>query len=68
MLAFGSTTSYSEEKDFVVSGLLQPSHISSPGYKGGQSVGLTLEAHSNFIEKTPGLGVLSCGKETAFIP
>ena len=64
MLAFGSTISYSEEKHFLVSGLPQPCLIFTSGYKGGQSVSLTLEAHSNFLEKTKGLGVHSCGKET----
>ena len=59
---FGSTISYCEEKHFVVSGLHQPCLIFTSGYKGGQSVGLTLEAHSKLTEKTPGLGVLSCGK------
>ena len=64
LLAFGRKISYSEEKYFVVSGLHQPCHIFSTGYKEGQSVGLTLQAHSNFIEKTPGLALLSCGQET----
>ena len=59
---FGSTISYSEEKHFVVSELPQPCLIFTSGYKGGQSVGLTLQAHSNFLEKTLGHGVLSCGK------
>ena len=62
MLAFGGKISYSEEKRFVVSGLHQPCLIFTSGFKGGQSVGLTLQAHSNFLEKTPDLGVLSCGK------
>ena len=64
LLAFGSKISYSEEKHFVVSGLQQPCHIFSPGYKGGQSVGITLQADSNFREKTPGLALLSFGQET----
>ena len=58
----GSKIASSEEKHFVVSGLPQPCIIFTSGYKGGQSVGLTLQAYSNFLEKTPGLGVLSCGK------
>ena len=64
MLAFGSKISYSEEKHFLVSGLPQPCLIFTSCYKGGQSVGLTLQADSNFRGKTPGLAVLSCGQET----
>ena len=62
MLAFGSKISYPKEKHFVVSRLQQPCLIFTSGYKGGQSVGLTLQAHSNFLEKIEDLGVLSCGK------
>ena len=66
LLAFGSKISSSEEKHFFVSGLHQPCHIFSTGYKGGQSVGLTLQAHSNFRDKTRGLGVLSCSRKLLF--
>ena len=51
MLGIGSKISYPEEKHFVVSRLHQPCLIFTSGYKGGQSVDLTLQAHSNFLKK-----------------